>query len=430
MQTVEACLNFFLITSFIFLFSTVTLGFKKNLAVYLKKSLLPVMAVIFIAALIIYPKTAVSSASKGIELWLKVVFPSLFPFFVASQLLSKSGVVGLFGVILEPVMRPVFNVPGCGSFALAMGIVSGYPVGASITSDLRKQDMVTRIEAERLLTFTNNSGPLFIMGAVAVGMFNQPALGYLLYICHIAACLSVGFIFSFYKKNNSVKHKVKLQMANKIKIELKKMRNSDMNPWTLFGDCIKNSVMMILSIGGFIIFFSVLINIMIKCGLTGIISGMLTDHLGIGVPGTKAVEGVLCGIFEITTGANLLSSSSSGLITKLCCASLIIGWAGFSVHTQVMSIVSSTDISIKPYLAGKALQGIISCLYTFIGYYLFSSRLTKEAPVFSNSGGLQYSWGNIFGNSMQLILYAALIMTVISVVHISITRLLSKKSLF
>jgi len=397
----------------------------------MKKSLLPVLAVLFIAALIIYPDTAVSSASKGIKLWLEVVFPSLFPFFVASQLLSKSGILSLFGIILEPVMRPVFNVPGCGSFALAMGIVSGYPVGASITSDLRKQDMITRIEAERLLTFTNNSGPLFIMGAVAVGMFNQPSLGYLLYICHIAACLSVGFIFRFYKKNNSIRHKAKSQMANKIKIELKKLRNADMNPWTLFGDCIKNSVMLILTIGGFIIFFSVLINIMIKCGLTGTVSRMVPDFIGTGVPGPKVVEGVLCGIFEITTGANLLSSSSSGLILKLCCASLIIGWAGFSVHTQVISIVSSTDISIKPYLAGKALQGIIACLYTCIGYFLFSSRFPTEAPVFSNSSGsLQYSWGNILGNSMLFILYAALIMTAVSVVYICITGLVSKKSLF
>ncbi|OPX41975.1 sporulation integral membrane protein YlbJ [Ruminiclostridium hungatei] len=424
-------MNFFWITSLIFLLSTITLSFKKSVSAYMKKSLLPIMAVLFIAALIIYPDTAVSSASKGIKLWLEVVFPSLFPFFVASQLLNKSGIVSLFGIILEPVMRPVFNVPGCGSFALAMGIVSGYPVGASITSDLRKQDMITRIEAERLLTFTNNSGPLFIMGAVAVGMFNQPSLGYLLYICHIAACLSVGLIFRFYKKNNSIKHKAKSQMANKIKIELKKMRNADMNPWTLFGDCIKNSVMLILTIGGFIIFFSVLINIMIKCGLTGTVSRMVPDFIGAGVPGPKVVEGVLCGIFEITTGANLLSSSSSGLILKLCCASLIIGWAGFSVHTQVISIVSSTDISIKPYLAGKALQGIISCLYTCIGYFLFSSRFPKESPVFSNSNGsLQYSWGNIFGNSMQFILYAALIMTAISVVYICITGLVSKKSLF
>ena len=424
-------MNWFLLSSFIFLLSTIFLSYKKTFYAYLKKSLLPIMVLLFIASLIIFPKTAVSSASKGIKLWLEIVFPSLFPFFVATQLLSKSGIVSLFGIILEPVMRPLFNVPGCGSFALAMGIVSGYPVGASITAELRKQEMITRLEAERLLTFTNNSGPLFIMGAVGVGMFNQPVLGYLLYLSHVAACLTVGFIFGFYKKRqtgSTIKSKTKMQ--DNIKIELKKLKNSDTNLWTLFGDCIKNSVYTILAIGGFIIFFSVLINIMITSGLIGTVSRMLPDFAGAGL-GSKTVEGFLCGIFEITTGASYITRSSAALVVKLCCASLIIGWAGFSVHTQVMSIVSTTDIKVKPYLVGKALQGIISCFYTFIGYSLFSSLLPVGSAVFAHgSDSITKGWGNIFAGSLQYIGISALIMTIISVSYICIIRLTSKRSLF
>ncbi len=425
-------MNWFLLSSFIFLLSTIFLSYKKTVFAYLKNSMLPIMAFLFILSLIIFPKTAVSSASKGIKLWLEIVFPSLFPFFVATQLLSKSGVVSLFGVILEPVMRPLFNVPGCGSFALAMGIVSGYPVGASITADLRKQDMITRLEAERLLTFTNNSGPLFIMGAVGVGMFNQPRLGYLLYISHIAACLTVGFIFRYYKKRQTGSiNKRKVNMPDNIKIELKKLKNSQTNPWTLFGDCIKNSVYTILAIGGFIIFFSVLINIMLSSGLIGAIGRLLPNFAGLAGLDSKTVEGFLCGIFEITTGASYITHSPSALAVKLCCASLIIGWAGFSVHTQVMSIVSTTDIRVKPYLLGKALQGVISCFYTFIGYSLFSSLLPGESAVFAHSSSsITKGWGNIFADSIRYIGISALIMIIITVIYICIISLSSKKSLF
>lgn len=63
-------------------------------------------------------------------------------------------------------MKPLFNVPGEGAFPLIMGIISGYPVGAKIVTNFRKENICTKEEAERLLTFTNNSGPLFIIGTV------------------------------------------------------------------------------------------------------------------------------------------------------------------------------------------------------------------------------------------------------------------------
>ncbi len=74
----------------------------------------------------------------------------------------------MFGKLLNKFMRPIFNVPGEGAFALLMGIVSGYPVGAKIVSTLKENHLCTSLEAERLIAFTNNSGPLFIIGTVGV----------------------------------------------------------------------------------------------------------------------------------------------------------------------------------------------------------------------------------------------------------------------
>jgi hypothetical protein len=170
---------------------------------------------------------------------------------------------------------------------------------------------------------------------------------------------------------------------------------------------------------------------MITSGLIGTISSITPDfitNLGLG---PKTIEGLLCGVFEITTGANLIHLSDTALVIRLCCVSLVIGWAGFSVHTQVMSIVSTTDIRVKPYLVGKALQGIISCLYTFIGYSLFRSLLLKESPVFANNSvNIIKAWGNLLTASIQYILIASFIMTAVSILYICITSILSKKSLF
>lgn len=103
-------------------------------------------------------------------------------------------------------MRPIFNIPGEGAFALIMGIISGYPTGAKIISDFKERGICTSAECERLLSFTNNAGPLFIVGTVGSSLFYDSRIGILLLITHILACLTVGFLFRWWKcskENNS-----------------------------------------------------------------------------------------------------------------------------------------------------------------------------------------------------------------------------------
>src|SRR5699024_6847086 len=113
-------------------------------------------------------------------MWWEVVFPSLLPFFITEELLISFGVVNFIGVLFEPIMRPVFNVPGSGSFAWVMGMASGYPSGAKMSVRLREEIHITQTEAERLLSFTNASSPLFIFGAISVGFFHDAKLGLLI----------------------------------------------------------------------------------------------------------------------------------------------------------------------------------------------------------------------------------------------------------
>lgn len=220
-------------------------------------------------------------------------------------------------------------------------------------------------------------------------------------------------------------------MSQKIRIEFKKLKNSDINPYTLFGECVKNSISTILAIGGFIIFFSVFINVLISSGISGCIcsnASALLDKLGLG---KQIIEGIFCGFFEITTGSNLINLANADLIVKLCTVSLIIGWAGLSVHAQVLSVINGSDISPKPYILGKALQGIISCIYTFIGYNLFSSFIHKSSSVFANSENVfTDNWKSILQSSLHSVLTISVIMLLISVIYICTTTLVSRKNLF
>jgi len=390
--------------------------FRQIRVVHIKGLMLPFICIIFIICLIIFSDTAVEAASKGLKLWLNIVFPSLFPFFVASELLNGTGFIKVAGILLEPVMRPLFNVPGCGSFAFAMGITSGYPVGAKITAGMRRENLLSRSEAGRLLAFTNNSGPLFIVGAVSVGMFKMPQVGILLLACHIAACITVGILFRFFGKNKQGGHKTKQTFSKNSVVAsqtkhkilaglpggrpifarltgfLKRIRKQfyslagtkKKNFGLAFGEAIKNSVMTLLSIGGFIILFSVIINLLIEAGIISLFSSFLSKFLApLGIS-KDIITALISGFFEITTGANMASiAKDTPLVHQLAAASMIIGWAGLSVHSQVLSIISDTDISIKPYLLGKFLQGVFAALYTIIGIKIAGLRILKAEPAIS-----------------------------------------------
>ncbi|HEX3030351.1 MAG TPA: sporulation integral membrane protein YlbJ [Clostridia bacterium] len=377
---------FFVIAAVSIILFIILEKFKPVKIIFLRSMLLPSLCLIFILCLIFFSSTAVKSAVKGIELWLYVVFPSLFPFFVGAELLYRSGFIKAAGIILEPVMRPIFNIPGCGSFALLLGITSGYPVGAKITAGLRQEKLISKTEAERLLTFTNNSGPLFIIGAVSVGMFKLPQVGLLLLFSHIGACLTVGFIFRFYKKNKiSVKNKKNTNIFSRFKNDLILSQSESKGKFAgMFGEAIKDSMMTIIAIGGFIVFFSVIINVLFKIGAINALAGILAVvSAPVGIS-KDILTSLISGFFEITTGTNMASNSSNtSLVLQLSAASMIIGWAGLSVHSQVISIISRTDISFKPYLAGKFLQGAISALYTFALLRIARPSLISEKSVFS-----------------------------------------------
>lgn len=117
-------------------------------------------AVLLTLTLVLYPEAALHAARDGLKLFLDVVFPSLLPFFILSEIMLGLGVVHFIGVLFTPLMRPLFNVPGEGAFVLSMGLAAGYPMDAVITSRFRKGNMCTRIEGERMLAFSNTADPM------------------------------------------------------------------------------------------------------------------------------------------------------------------------------------------------------------------------------------------------------------------------------
>lgn len=327
-----------------------------------KKNFLTIIFLSFIACLLMFSNSNLSAAQNGILLWANSVLPTLFPFFIATELLYKTNFVTILGKLLTKFMRPVFNIPGESAIAVILGNISGYPIGAKLACNLKENKICTKIESERIIAFTNNSGPLFILGTLGVSMFCSKEIGLLLLITHFLASLTVGVIFRNWKKNKDTLYERSLKTSkNEPNISL-------LNLGEILGDSIKNSISLVVTIGGFIVLFSVIISILEKIGIIDNISNFLNLF---GLP-TEYSKAIIYGFLELTNGLKISSSlQTKDLSTNIIISAFILGFGGISVLLQVYSVISKHGISIKPYLYGKILQAFIAAFYTFLALQAF-----------------------------------------------------------
>ena len=232
----------------------------KFFIINIKKVIIPFIFCVFTICLIIFSKTNLTATKSGLELWSTSVLPSLLPFFIAVELLKYTDIIKILGKLFNPIMRPIFNVPGAASFALIMGIISGYPTGAKIVSDFKKEGICSDIECERLIAFTNNSGPLFIISTVGISFLGDTRTGILLFITHILACLSVGFLFRWWKNGKKSNYSNNSNLLSQPKKNNKKANLNNLGE--ILATSIMNSINTIIMIGGFVTIFSVIVSIL------------------------------------------------------------------------------------------------------------------------------------------------------------------------
>ena len=335
-----------------------------NLIKKIQLNILSILFSLFLIFLVIFSQTNLFAAKNGLTLWVKNVVPSLFPFFIATELLNYTNVPYYLGKLTNKFMKPLFNVPGEGSYAFIMGIISGYPVGAKIINKFIEDGTCTKKEAERMLAFTNNSGPLFIIGTVGISLFGDKAIGIILFVTHIMACLTVGLIFGFFSKYSFKNYERFYNDNNSSKI----YKISDLG--TILSNSITNAISTIMLIGGFIVLFSILISILNNLNIIDYLSHILSF---INIP-IEYGNGIITGILELTNGVNSITSlHSKKMSTQIIITAFLLGFAGLSIFLQVFSIASKNNLSMKPYILGKILQGCFATLYTIILLQIFNS---------------------------------------------------------
>ena len=314
------------------------------------------------------------AARSGAVLWFNNVVPSLLPFMIGTNMLLRLGVVNFIGVLLEPIMRPLFGVSGKGAFALAMGATSGYPIGAQVCASLRENGQISQVETQRLLSFVNNSGPLFMIGAIGAGMFGNERVGYFILVTNLIGAILSGMLFKFYKRTDREGE------ARKPLRHATSMLKNNEPLGKILSESIIKSLESLMIIAGFIIVFSVILEILEVSGVIGIAVSLLYN---IGLPiGVELISAAIYGFFEITNGASRLAAMEPSKSVVILCAALV-SFGGLSIFSQSIAFLSKTDIKTSIFFVSKLLNAVLTIVAGILIYPFWNFEAEGAVTAFA-----------------------------------------------
>lgn len=311
--------------------------------------LIMALLIFFAIEILTESESIIEAVNFSFNVWKNNIFPSLFPFFVLSDILVNYGFVELTGELFKPIMNKVFKMKGDTAFAFIMSTISGFPSSAKYVHELYKKGTIDEYEASKLLTFTHFSNPLFILGTISILFLNNKEAGLLILICHYLGNLIIGFIFRNYhrydKKDGNVSIKDAINKMNDKRI------NNDKNFGQIITSALLNGINTLLLVLGVTTVFLV-----------------ITTVIDNNVRLNSYHQSILNGFIEMTQGLKYVSLLNIPLKIKAVISTMIISFGGLSVHMQIMSILSDTKIKYLPFLTARIMHSFIS---SFLVYILF-----------------------------------------------------------
>ncbi len=367
--------------------------------------ILAILTALFVLCILLFPDRAFQSSLQGLSLWWNIVFPALLPFLILSELLVGFGLVRGLGVLLDPLMRLVFRLPGASGWAIAMGSLAGGPAGAHITGKLRSEGAISRQQGERLLAISHMSSPFLILSVVGAGFLHHPATGTLIAVVHYISALCAAFLMRLLIKDRSDDHAIP-KSPDTVEIPLSHKRAKARKPFIgvrfiremhearlddgrsfgkLLGDAVQNSIQTLLIIGGCIMMFSVMLHVLQLSLVTPVMDQiMLALVESFGFQGSASPNWAPA-ILEIHLGAysfSQLELGASALLWKAAFIGFALGWSGISQHLQVQSIVRQTDLRYMPFFLHRLLHGSLAFLLTFLLWKPIQTLIPRIEPSF------------------------------------------------
>ncbi len=281
--------------------------------------------------LLFFPKIASDGAYNGVNICLKSLIPSLFPFLVLSLFLTESGISKIIFKIPSILLSKISGLDKdlCDIFFL--GMVGGYPSSAKNLSTLCKNKKISPQSAEVMLNFCTNAGPSFLISAVGSKMFLSDSVGAILFVSSVMSSFTLIFVYARKIKKNEN--------------HITTLRNTTLSSSLV--SSVKGSCGAMCTICAFVILFSV---------FAAFIPSIDSEF--------SLPKGIFIGIFEVTSGVMIVAEDIS--LLRVLISSALCGFGGLCVVFQICAIFSEVGLSIKGFIRSRILNAVLNALYTFI----------------------------------------------------------------
>lgn len=308
----------------------------------MKRNLAGIGIVVLFAVMLISPKAVFNGASEGLLLWFQIILPTLFPFILITNLLLYTDSIHYISNAVGPVLCRLFKVSENGSFAVIVGFLCGYPMGAKVTADLITSGYVTENEGRYLLSFCNNTSPVFILNFIVWKTLEREEL----IVPSLLILLGTPMLLSFVFRRLYLK-------GQKTFTDLKKAGHSK-NGWSfrIMDTCIMDSFETITKVGGYIILFSVIL--------------ALIQSMPWQIPFLQ----YLLPSLEVTNGIVLIGKSFVPLSVQYPAILALTAFGGFCAVAQTQCMIQKTTLSIVPYILEKLATAVVTSIIAFLYLHL------------------------------------------------------------
>ena len=286
------------------------------------------------AVLILDGQTAAYGIRCGIEICLKTLIPALFPFFVLSGMITGA-VTGHSIPLLRQVCR-LCRAPAGSEPLLAVGFLSGYPVGAKNVHNVLDCGLISEHDAQRLALLCSNAGPAFIFGILGT-MFSGFCRPLALWLLQIASGIITLML---------------LPGGTPGQIDCPEA------PHARASDLINQSVRSMVSVCAWVTVFRMVLEFLNRW-----IFWLLPDWLRI----------LATGLLELSNGCLVLDNLSSEY-ARFLLASFLLPFGGFCVLLQIQSVFPELDTGF--YLKGKVIQSVLCLLLAVPVHHLLTGEKT------------------------------------------------------
>ena len=313
-----------------------------------RRHFLTIPILIFFLCMLSFPQTVFAGASYGLLLWFRHVLPTLLPYMILINVLICTPALHWICRITSTFLCPLLGTSYYGTFAVLTGFLCGYPMGAKTTSDLLNVNKISRSEASYLLSFCNNTSPAFILSYVVIQNLKKDSISIPFLLILTLTPLMMSFVFRLFYRAKDHIH----PFSHMMQVSSSTASQSENLSGNYFDRCIMNAFESITKVGGYMMMFSVLIQLLASVLPNTIFSLLLYSSL------------------EISTGIRLLFSSALYTTEKIILCAFLTSFGGWCCIAQTYSMISSSQLPILPYITAKLVTALVTSL--LISAYIYA----------------------------------------------------------